>query len=385
MNSVANGLTATLLMFVPLLAVPFLAAFGVSMPTQDIAAGAVDLETLDFAPELPEPGAGHSATARRTPEDLFAPLDNAQPAGNTLPPASSNDNPSNGSPVAMAHPLSLPSFEPPADNSPPSSERADADSEPTSLMVNTPAHQPKQNRWENPFEDSPAFGASTPSESITRHQEASEQPSSGFPKDLADSRPLSNESPSRNPASPRSANPFEWNADLAESANTASDGNSGSPSVDDSVFGPPSSSNSMGELAVNDESPSTDRTLFGPPGTPDRRVNVPDPQRSRPREPEFSSNDGWESEAPSRSRTPSNPVSASKPKTWMAADKRLRELNIKYKIVPDQNDRLFHLRCVWTSPNNPRVTRNFEASGRQPLEAAWGVLAQVEEWHAKNQ
>ncbi len=371
MNSAANGLTATLLMFVPLLAVPFLAAFGVSMPTQDIAAGAVELESLEFAPETLEPGVGHSATARRTPADLFAPLNEA--GEKPLPPLSSSS-----SPHAMSHPLSLPDLE----SKPPASERVEESSQPTSLVINTPTGQPTETNWTNPFEDSPAFGASPPSESLSRHQEPvqpeSFTPPTEYPQDFNDSpaetRTVANES----------QNPFDWNAAPTEDETPAN-----SPPVDDSVFGPPASSSSPSTdtLAMNNRSEPTGRTLFGPPDSGDRRVGIPNPQRTPPRQPAVPSNAGWENEPTPPAQPPASPAASQtqKPKSWVAARQRLQELNItKFSLQPAENDRLFYFRCVSSSPNNPRVTRNFEASGREPLEAVGRVLSQVEQWRAGN-
>lgn len=375
MNSTANGLTATLLMFVPLLAVPFLAAFGVSMPTQDIAAGAVELESLEFAPETLEPDVGHSATARRTPADLFAPLN--ETGENTLPPVSTPNNPQ-----AMSHPLSLPDLE----SQPPAGERVDESSQPTSLVVNTPTGniptgQPNETNWKNPFENSPAFGSSTPSESLSPHQEPAQPESfaspTEYPQDFADS-------PANSPkVANGSQNPFDWNAE-----STGNETASNSPPVDDSVFGPPGSSVAPTEpLTMSNPSAPTGRTLFGPPESGDRRVGIPDPQRTPPRQPEVPSNTGWESEPTPPVQPPTSPAGTrtQKPQSWVAARQRLQELNItKFSLQPAENDRLFYFRCVSASPNNPRVTRNFEASGREPLEAVGRVLSQVEQWRASN-
>ena len=376
MNSVANGLTATLLMFVPLLAVPFLAAFGVSMPTQDIAAGAVELEALDFAPELPEAGAGHSASARRTPEDLFAPLDETQPTGTPVSFSSSTSNA-----TGMSHPLSLPALDTPPDANTTPSERVEEASQPTSLMVNTPAHQPSETNWNNPFENSPAFGKSTPSESVTPHQPPVDrepsQPSTDYPQDFPDL-----DTPPRT-VSHESANPFDRNANPTETAKPSS-----SPAVDDSVFGPPSTTpNPPRQLATNDQGQTPGRTLFGPPESNDRRIDIPDPQRSLPREPVATNNAGWEPPPTATSRQPTTPENTrtEKPESWLAARERLQELNItKFSLQPAENDRLFYFRCVSESPVNPRITRNFEASGREPLEAIGRVLTQVEQWRNSN-
>ncbi len=77
MRSKAPGLMATLLMFVPLLAVPFLAGFGV--PWLAAKSRGENLPIPDLSPPLLESEIGHSHSGRHSAEDLFAPV-TTQPA-----------------------------------------------------------------------------------------------------------------------------------------------------------------------------------------------------------------------------------------------------------------------------------------------------------------
>ncbi len=70
-----------------------------------------------------------------------------------------------------------------------------------------------------------------------------------------------------------------------------------------------------------------------------------------------------------------------RPLTWETARVRLNELGIKdYYVQPHPSGEIFHFRCTYTPPDNPRITRLFEAEAAEPLEAVRKVLVQVENW-----
>lgn len=69
------------------------------------------------------------------------------------------------------------------------------------------------------------------------------------------------------------------------------------------------------------------------------------------------------------------------PLTWETARVRLQELGIKdYYVQPNSTGQLFHFRCAYAPPDNPRVIRLFEAEATEPLEAVRKVLVQLESW-----
>jgi hypothetical protein len=67
--------------------------------------------------------------------------------------------------------------------------------------------------------------------------------------------------------------------------------------------------------------------------------------------------------------------------TWEAARNRLEALGIKqFYVHENPASRLFHFRCAYSPPENPRVTQVFEEEAADPLEAVRKVLVQVENW-----
>lgn len=69
--------------------------------------------------------------------------------------------------------------------------------------------------------------------------------------------------------------------------------------------------------------------------------------------------------------------------TWDQAVQRLKSLGIKkYHLESLLDDGGFSFRCSYTAPDNPRVTRRFEAEAPEPLAAVRIVLEQIEAWRA---
>jgi hypothetical protein len=67
--------------------------------------------------------------------------------------------------------------------------------------------------------------------------------------------------------------------------------------------------------------------------------------------------------------------------TWEQAVQRLKSLGIKkYHLESLLEEGGFSFRCSYTAPDNPRVTRRFEAEAPEPLAAVRIVLDQIEAW-----
>lgn len=85
--------------------------------------------------------------------------------------------------------------------------------------------------------------------------------------------------------------------------------------------------------------------------------------------------------APSRAsstRIARQPVGSS----WRDAIDHLNQLGIRtYRLSPSTSDGRYHFMCLVTSADDPRISRRFEAEGREPLDAVDRVLTQVEEWN----
>jgi len=69
---------------------------------------------------------------------------------------------------------------------------------------------------------------------------------------------------------------------------------------------------------------------------------------------------------------------------WQAAARRLKELGIrKYRLESQIEEQKFIFLCSFSSPDNPRVVRRFEAEADNPLEAVENVLEQIDEWRSR--
>jgi hypothetical protein len=72
--------------------------------------------------------------------------------------------------------------------------------------------------------------------------------------------------------------------------------------------------------------------------------------------------------------------------TWRIAVRRLQDFGISdYQLQPGAQADAFHFSCVSPSKDNPRVTHRFEAEAGEPLDAVGKVLAQVEKWRNRRQ
>ncbi|MCH9790380.1 MAG: hypothetical protein K0U82_06140 [Planctomycetes bacterium] len=69
------------------------------------------------------------------------------------------------------------------------------------------------------------------------------------------------------------------------------------------------------------------------------------------------------------------------PATWSAAVQKLNDLGIRdYRLEPGVRPNEFLFSCSYSPPNNPRISRRFEAEALDPLKAVIKVLQQVDEW-----
>lgn len=70
------------------------------------------------------------------------------------------------------------------------------------------------------------------------------------------------------------------------------------------------------------------------------------------------------------------------PATWSAAVEKLNELGIRdYRLEPGVRPNDFLFSCSYSPPQNPRISRRFEAEAIDPLIAVIHVLQQVDEWN----
>lgn len=70
------------------------------------------------------------------------------------------------------------------------------------------------------------------------------------------------------------------------------------------------------------------------------------------------------------------------PATWSAAVQKLNELGIRdYRLEPGVRPDEFLFSCSYSPPQNPRISRRFEAEALDPLKAVIKVLQQVDEWN----
>lgn len=102
-------------------------------------------------------------------------------------------------------------------------------------------------------------------------------------------------------------------------------------------------------------------------------------------------------QTPPKKASPSNPTdeallpaealaqAISEQSGWQAAAQKLKALGIrKYRLESQIEEQNFVFMCTFSSPDNPRVSRRFEADADTPLEAVQLVLEQIDEWRARN-
>ena len=353
MRSKAPGLMATLLMFVPLLAVPFLAGFGV--PWLAAKSRSENLPVPDLSPPILEPEVGHSHSGRHSAEDLFAPV-MARPAvdlrmtKDATPAQTQNPRLRNAS-LVVSH--DDPWFDP----------------------FDVPI-TPQQNPDKNP-ERTPQ-----PRQAVNPDRAAPQQPLEGWTlKDppAENSRPVALDPNEKQIPSgeliAEAKNPF---AELDASAPSPAGIAQAPVSVAENAFENPGTAASLQKDAKNLDAP---RTLFGGPvekSAPKQTAALPSPAASAPPAVSAPPAEGIRTASPAVRQPPP-------PLTWQTAQARLKALGIeRYYLEPDPAGQVFLFRCAYSPPGNPRISRRFEAEAAEPLEAVRKVLKQVETWTARN-
>ncbi len=80
-----------------------------------------------------------------------------------------------------------------------------------------------------------------------------------------------------------------------------------------------------------------------------------------------------------RERTSSPAASA--PITWREAATRLNRLGVRtYRLMPGTETGEFRFLCYVTSAHDPRISRRFEASSFEPLDAVHRVIQDISRW-----
>ncbi len=353
MRSKAPGLMATLLMFVPLLAVPFLAGFGV--PWLAAKSRSENLPVPDLSPPILETEVGHSQTGRHSADDLFAPV-SAKPAvdlrmtKDTTPAQTQNPHLRNASLVVSHDGPWIDPFDNPA----------------------TPRQNPQPSQEETP----------PPRQAVNPDRAAPQQPLEGWTLKEPPAETSLPVAPDPNAEqSPReellaeAKNPF---SELDASAPSPAEIAKAPVSVVENAFENPGT---PPRIDADPENLAAPRTLFG--GTNES----PAPKQTAALEPPEGIAPPAVTAPPAEGiRTPSPTVrQPPEPLTWQTAQARLKQLGIeRYYLEPDPAGQVFLFRCAYSPPNNPRISRRFEAEAAEPLEAVRKVLQQVETWTARN-
>jgi hypothetical protein len=80
--------------------------------------------------------------------------------------------------------------------------------------------------------------------------------------------------------------------------------------------------------------------------------------------------------------TPDSRSTQVKTFTWQQAVDRLNQLGIRtFRLTPNSGQNGYRFVCLVTSVDDPRISRRFEAESVDPLIAVGDVLAQVEDWN----
>lgn len=345
MRSKGQGLMATLLMFVPLLAVPVVATFGVPWLAAKAKSEGLPLPEFSNA-DITDAGVGQSRTARHSAEDLFAPV--------LDPPAVD---------------LRMPSKEIP--NHPPAPTVQNPHLRNASLVV------PQEESWNDPF-------ASLPKRKPTFPSQDPKTESFTPPKGLGDwtikDTPPQTPSPSATSEAPlpqefpepeneetavAGGNPFaEIDSELAKAKSFEPNVTVGSNAFEDPVPMPrvnrdPNRFDASRELFIKKNEPSS---------APMQTAEVTPPAEVEPNTP-----------STLRGKAPERP-----PLTWDTARAHLKKFGItQFYLQPDAMGEVFHFRCAY-SGGNSRINRVFEAQASDPLEAVGKVLTQLESYTARS-
>ncbi len=323
MRSKTQGLLAHLLMFLPLLAVPFIASFGVpwlAAKAKEEGVAVPDIEN----PALPSTGVGESNTARRSADDLFAPILQEAEVDLQLAPAA---------PSPLPHLRNA------------------------SLVISN------DEAWVDPFQKVAASSASPPgspsSPKVDREEALGDWTLKTEPAEFGPPETPSNaDFPAEhfeNPPPP-AKNPFAV-LERAEEEPSQVD-------VEENAFEDPAP---PPRIAPEAEDFDAGRTLFAQANLPSERPPVREPEIPEPAEVEAD--------------PPADEQETPPPLTWDLARQRLKSLDIKeYYLQPDPESGMFLFRCAYARPETPRVSRLFEAEAPDPLQAVEEVLEQVESW-----
>ncbi len=343
MRSQSHGLMATLLMFVPLLAVPFIAGLGVPWLIQQ-AKSDVASPPEPALDSLMESGVGESQSGRKTPDDLFAPVV-YQPVLKL--------HESSGQPAAAVQNPHLRN---------------------ASLVV--PSHKP----WVDPFDgiaSQPPIAKENSSPNSLNQWPVKESPAKSFPQEAPLPKDFS--TPTEEVAPQEASNPFaEGNQNSTPAVSpkglevAINDNAFADPGFDPQVNHDPNQFDASRTLFVGEKTPPEN-----PPPAPRQtaEVELPEPPPMVTPPPNV-----MPAPLPNQPKALSQPT----PLTWEKARARLQELGIQqYYLDPDPAEQRFLFRCAYTPAGNPRVHRRFEAEAADPLEAVQKVLSQVESWTAR--
>lgn len=353
MRSKGQGLTATLLMFVPLLAVPFLAAWGVPWLAAKAKTEGLELPQAGDSESL-GPGVGQSKSGRHRAADLFAPITDEpvvdlQLAGERDPfagPRTASQNPHlrNASLVVSHEDAWTDPFdeiEPGTKGSPVPRQTANAsDASPQRAADDWNRNDSSGDSPAPRNFDEPSLPENSPPTNPFAEFESQERPVAQVAVN-DDAFPEPNRPDPNLAEIDRSHNPFARGTDVG--------------GLDER----PDSSNRR-----EDEAP---RTLFDQseaPASANEAKAIP-PVDDRPES------------FPGDASEPTEP--APEALTWDTARARLKSFGItQFYLQPDPAGELYHFRCAYNPGGNSRINRLFEAEAAEPLEAVRKVLAQVE-------
>jgi len=328
MHKNGQGLAATLFMFAPLLAVPFIAVWSAPWLAANAKLGADGSQEVEDA-ELADwdPGVGNSQTRRHSSDDLFSPVtteavvdleqDDELVSFPARPPAAQNPHLRNAS-LVVAH----------------------------------------NEGWVDPFDEIPARSSHSPRSArqfANANGAAPMQPMENeAPRAFPEEAPAPHvfEEPVAPAIPPASVNPFE-----AEPPEVA---------VDAEAFAaPPSRDVADPRVSSNDSA----RTLFEPP-MPEESRPVAMAPKSVPQ--------------PEAAKTPTK--TAKSEMTFDLARDRLKQFGIThFYLEPNAENDTYHFRCLYRDQSQSRVNRLFEAEAKDPLAAVEEVLEQIEEFAGGSQ
>ena len=339
MRNKSQGLMATLLMFVPLLAVPFLAAWGVPW----LAAKAKSEGLEPGGSSHSESGVGQSNSGRHRAADLFAPI-SEEPV------------------VDLNLPADLDVFEKPhAATQNPHLRNA-------SLVV------AREEAWVDPFDriepvtvNNPNAARQAANTTIAAPQRAVGE--WGRDESFAETpAPREFDEPTNERITPPANIPFaEFESDLSGRARVAVNGNAfADPALE------PSGNKGGNESTRHPEPRGKQGTGTGASRTLFAEAETPAPRRQAAVEP---------AEIPPERTANISEASPPEPEplTWDKARSRLKAYGIThFYLQPDPKGELYHFRCAYSPGQDSRINRLFEAEAAEPLEAVRKVLAQIE-------